>query len=143
MNNNSETPFHYALWHGNPSIVSYFLQNNADTQALWYSNKGSFSFLHELPACNTPDLCGENPEEAFTSLCVAAALGHDQVVNLLLDCESNVNVDIVNYTEDHDVVKTPLYFAVKNGHYNVTKTLLDAGSNVNRLVDVNMMSEFF
>ncbi|OXU31849.1 hypothetical protein TSAR_016758 [Trichomalopsis sarcophagae] len=133
QNDNQETPLHFALFRGNPVIVNLLLDHNAALSTLWHTQKGSLPFLHESPACNYgPEVCGDNIEEAFTPMNVAAALGHTNVVQLLLNC--GVDVEEENFTGSHDVLKTPLYFAVKNKRYEVAKMLLDAGCKINRSV---------
>lgn len=128
------------MWRGNPNIVLDLLNNGADTNILWHAQKGSFKFLHETPICNTPEICGDNDEEAFTPLNVAATLGHVEVANLLLD-RNDVDVEATNnVSPTHGVTKTALYFAIKNGHYELAKLLLDAGCRINRLYYVDKMN---
>ncbi|XP_031785037.1 ankyrin-1 isoform X2 [Nasonia vitripennis] len=133
QNDNQETPLYFALFRGNPVIVNLLLDHNATLSTLWHTQKGSLRFLHESPACNyDPEVCGDNLEESFTPLNVVAALGHTNVVQLLLNC--GVDVEEGNFTGSHDVLKTPLYFAVKNRRYEVAKMLLNAGCKINRSV---------
>lgn len=133
LNNNSETPFLLSVYHGNPRVVSYFLKNGADTRTLWYSHKSSLRYLHETPRCNTPEVCSQRDtgEEAATLLNVAAVRGHLQVAEILMD-QSGADVEMTNFCGNHDVVKTPLYFAVKNNHLEVAQLFLDAGCRINR-----------
>lgn len=135
LNNNSETPFLLSVYHGNPRVVSQFLENGADAQTLWYSHKSSLRYLHETPRCNTPDVCNPHDvaEEAAPLLNVAAVRGHLEVAEILMD-RAGADVEMTNLCTNHDAVKTPLYFAVKNNHLEVAQLFLDAGCRINRFV---------
>ena len=132
LNENEEIPLHYAVFRGNIDLISYLLDNGGDLRAPWYSSKCALNVLHESPPCNTPENCGETLEEVFSIFNVAACLGHADIINLLITRMGCNEVEVSNDTGNHEVSRTPLFFAVRGGHYKVTKLLLDSGCQVNR-----------
>lgn len=71
-------------------------------------SKGVWPYIPSLADCNPP-------------LCLAAANGDRQMIDLILSYSGSVNV------EDGDGV-TPLMRAAENGHYNIAELLLARGN---------------
>ena len=66
----------------------------------------------------------------WTALHIAAHLGHEDVVKVLLDAGANPNLT-------DNIGQAPISYAVKDGHRDVVKILLDGGA------DPNILSCFF
>lgn len=64
-------------------------------------------------------------EDGFTPLCLAAYLGHREILDDLLRAGANPNVRSKN---DLDVM--PLHSALANGHKEIARALLEAGADV-------------
>src|SRR3990167_4875012 len=63
--------------------------------------------------------------QGYPALILAAANGHTDIVNTLLDVEGiDINATFFNYTG-----KTALYFAACNSHIDTARTLLAAGAD--------------
>lgn len=74
---------------------------------------------------------GANPDEKLgphfdRPLQAAAKMGHEAVVNLLLECGAEINPKDLK-----DIGVTPLYRAISAGHQRVVELLLDWGANIN------------
>jgi hypothetical protein len=60
-----------------------------------------------------------------TALRLAVSLGHQEIVQILLDAGADVNAQSLYFGS------TPLWIAAGEGHLEIVRTLLDAGADVN------------
>ena len=92
------------------------------------AKKGNSHLIQKLLAngtpCDTPNIFGVTP------LSIAAAYGHQMVVNMLLQTNS---VDVNSMSVD---ARPPIFSAAASGHVDIVRLLLQANADF-RVSDVN------
>ncbi|RDD41757.1 Ankyrin repeat domain-containing protein 17 [Trichoplax sp. H2] len=129
---NHDSPLTFACWKGHDKVVALLLQYGAHiehrtkegfTPLMFAALGGHLAVTGELlrhgAQLNVPS--GSNNDIPLTSACWK---GHDHIVKLLLDFNSNIE----HKTKDGC---TPLMLAAREGHFDVAMLLLDSGAEVN------------
>jgi ankyrin repeat protein len=112
LDTNKKTPAFYAASEGFVENLRRFISRGADVSSLLegLSDEDPFSYA-----------VGDAGIEEYSLIHAAAAKGHKDVVELLID--SNVNFDDVSKT-----YPTPLHLAAENGHVSVLQSFHDVGT---------------
>ncbi|KAK6346019.1 hypothetical protein TWF730_010353 [Orbilia blumenaviensis] len=129
------TPLHLAASHGQTAIVTYLVQaghedngvsRNYDGQTPLMVASGStdgnaddvvFYLAGEFEGC-----VGWRDKSGMTALMMAAKVGNDANINILLD--SSADIDAVD-----PLGNTALHYASAYGHLKAIRTLIDRGAN--------------
>lgn len=136
-----ETPFFFAIFHGHTEIIRLFLASDIES----VSNRafGSFTYAHlaadygrlevlQHMVCKDKGVIFIKDEEGRDLLYLAAASGHDRVVEFLIG--KGIGPDGLGFSEE-----TPLCAAARAGRVGTVTILLKMGAKVNA-TDVWMRS---
>lgn len=118
------TPLHKTAWSGNTKEATILLDSGANpnikdnwgrTPIHLAASRREKQFVDLLIAKSSADL----------NLLIAAAMGMDDIVKLLIHNRENINI------KDLADGSTPLHNALKNGHENIAKFLIAEGADIN------------
>jgi ankyrin repeat protein len=118
------TPLHKTVWSGRMKEATILLDSGANpnvkdnwgrTPLHLAASRGKKQFVDLFIAKSGVDL----------NLLIAASMGMDDIVKLLINNRENVN------TKDLADGSTPLHNALKNGHENIAKLLIAEGADIN------------
>ena len=132
------TPLSLACTNGNAAIVELLLKAGADPNAplpggetplMTAARTGTLASVKVLLS-HGASVDSEDDRRAQTALMWAAAEGHADVVQALLDAGADFRTRVPSGF-------TPLLFAVREGRIDVVRVLLKAGADVNETIPVD------
>ncbi|KAL7287053.1 hypothetical protein TKK_0018678 [Trichogramma kaykai] len=133
VNDKGEVPLHCAIISGRQQKVQFLLERGADPSRWWSNRLGSALTRYNdwSVGCDRPQMCAatHHPDQ-LTLLNSAIKLGKVEVVKYLIRYLGTGEVERPNRTDNHDAVKTPLFYALPSSE--MVKILLDAGANFRR-----------
>jgi len=124
-NKSGATGILFALYNNHPEVAELIAQRKHDLDVFEASGLGKLAQLEALIKRN-PGLVRTYSEEGFTALQLAAYLGQEETVDILLKDGALVNAVAKNPTG-----YTALSGAVSRGHRNIAGRLLAKGANSN------------
>ena len=129
------TPLSLACSTGNSALVDVLLKSGADpnvalpggeTPLMTASRSGALASVKAFLARGVP-VDAKDEVRGQTALMWAAAEGHADVVQALVDAGANIKTRVATGL-------TPLLFAVREGRLDVVRILLKAGADVNETI---------
>ena len=135
VTNNGRTPLIFACYFGHQSIVNVLLSeckvnaNQTDDSGkspLFHASSRGYKQIAATLISYRADPLLTTKHEKATSLMVSSQHGHVNIVKLLLDEFSDLDVDAINCNN-----ATALMYACERGHTEVVKLLLQYKSNPN------------
>ncbi|KAK6524605.1 hypothetical protein TWF281_011508 [Arthrobotrys megalospora] len=132
---NGNTPLHLAASHGQTSIVTFLVQSGHEDDGISRNYEGQTPLM-VASGCTDGDaddvvfyLAGEfercvgwRDKSGMNALMIAAKVGNDANINILLDSGAEINaIDPLG--------NTALHYASAYGHLKAIRTLIDRGAN--------------